>query len=118
VKTLQQGGEGLKKVLLTLTIGLALVLSACGGGSSKNESAGESAGESSASAEDIVKKNCTGCHGVDLGGANGPSLQHVGSKHSEAEIENIINNGQGGMPKRLINEEDAKKVAAWLAKKK
>lgn len=114
MKTLQQGGEGLKKVLLTLTIGLALVLSACGGGSSKNESAGES----SASAEDIVKKNCTGCHGVDLGGANGPSLQHVGSKHSEAEIENIINNGQGGMPKGLINEEDTKKVAAWLAKKK
>lgn len=114
MKTLQQGGEGLKKVLLTLTIGLALVLSACGGGSSKNESAGDS----SASAEDIVKKNCTGCHGVDLGGANGPSLQHVGSKHSEAEIENIINNGQGGMPKGLINEEDAKKVAAWLAKKK
>ncbi|MFI8656938.1 cytochrome c551 [Priestia megaterium] len=104
----------MKKVLLTLTIGLALVLSACGGGSSKNESAGES----SASAEDIVKKNCTGCHGVDLGGANGPSLQHVGSKHSEAEIENIINNGQGGMPKGLINEKDAKKVAAWLAKKK
>jgi cytochrome c551 len=117
VKTLQQGGKGLKKVLLTLTIGLAFVLSACGGGgggSSKNESAGDS----SASAEDIVKKNCTGCHGVDLGGANGPSLQKVGSEHSEAEIENIINNGQGGMPKGLINEEDAKKVAAWLAKKK
>ena len=117
MKTLQQGGKGLKKVLLTLTIGLALVLSACGGGgggSSKNESASDS----SASAEDIVKKNCTGCHGVDLGGANGPSLQHVGSKHSEAEIENIINNGQGGMPKGLINEEDAKKVAAWLAQKK
>ncbi len=115
MKTLQQGGEGLKKVLLTLTIGLALVLSACGGETSRNESAG---GESSASAEDIVKKNCTGCHGVDLGGANGPSLQKVGSEHSEAEIENIINNGQGGMPKGLINEEDAKKVAAWLAKKK
>ena len=77
----------------------------------------ESAGESSASAEDIVKKNCTGCHGVDLGGANGPSLQHVGSKHSEAEIENIINNGQGGMPKGLINEEDAKKLRlGWQRK--
>lgn len=60
----------MKKVLLMLIIGLVFVLFVCGGGSFKNEFVGEFL----VSVEDIVKKNCIGCYGVDLGGVNGLSL--------------------------------------------
>ncbi|TYR80109.1 cytochrome c [Priestia megaterium] len=101
----------MKKTLFALVTGTSLVLSACGG-------ADDSAKESASSGEEIYQQNCTGCHGNNLEGARGPSLEQVGSKYSQEEIQDIVVNGQGNMPKGLVNEEEAKKVSEWLAEKK
>lgn len=110
----------MKLKLMALLFGSALVLSACGGAEEPADEASEggSTTETAGSAEDIVQQSCIGCHGRELEGGSGPNLQQVGAKYSEDEIKNIIINGQGGMPKGLLNDADAEVVAAWLAEKK
>lgn len=68
--------------------------------------------------EEIFANNCATCHGDDLSGDSGPDLTSVGSDHSEEDIIDIINNGQGAMPPGLIQGEEANEVAAWLAEMK
>ncbi|MFD0770663.1 cytochrome c551 [Bacillus sp. CGMCC 1.60114] len=109
----------MKKKLLMIVLGtsLALTVGACG---KKEESkpASPSQEASADSAEKIFQKSCAGCHGNDLKGLSGPSLEKVGGKYSEGDIENIIAKGRGIMPAGVIQGEDAKKVAEWLAEKK
>ncbi len=71
-----------------------------------------------AAAEKIYQNNCSMCHGADLAGAVGPNLQQVGARYSQEEIQNIIQNGKGGMQAVNISDEDANTVATWLAAKK
>lgn len=68
--------------------------------------------------EEIFANNCATCHGDDLSGESGPDLTSVGSDHSEEDIIDIINNGQGAMPPGVIQGEEADEVAAWLAEMK
>jgi cytochrome c550 len=68
--------------------------------------------------EDIVKQTCTSCHGEQLQGAIGPSLQKVGAKLSQDEIKNVLLHGRGNMPAGLLPAEQASKVAEYLSKKK
>ena len=65
-------------------------------------------------------QKCSTCHGGNLQGmGNTPSLKDAGSRLTEEEILNIIENGtKKGMPGGLIKGDDAKKVAAWLAEQK
>ncbi|MFY7869294.1 MAG: c-type cytochrome, partial [Exiguobacterium sp.] len=59
------------------------------------------------------------CHGANLEGMSGPSLEQVGARLSAEEIENVIRNGQGAMPANVIEkDEEITAVAAWLAEKK
>jgi len=102
----------MKKRIAVLFLGTSLALAACGGGSD------DKGGESTQSAETIAKQNCSTCHGGNLEGAGGPSLQKIGSKYSKDEIRGIIANGKGAMPQNVIEGEDADKVAEWLSKKK
>ena len=106
----------MKKSMLALLFGSALVLAACGGddkdsGSSKSEKP---------EGEKLVMQSCASCHGGNLQGrGNNPNLNEVGSRLSEAEILDIIENGKGkGMPPGLLKGEDAEKAAAWLAEQK
>ncbi|MBM6616308.1 cytochrome c551 [Bacillus suaedaesalsae] len=112
----------MKKTFMVILFGAMLTLAACGGGdeeASPNESAGgETSGAETTAAEPIYQKSCAGCHGGDLQGGMGPGLTKVGSKYSEEEILNIIHNGQGNMPKGVIQGAEAEAVAAWLAGKK
>ncbi|MGD6817125.1 cytochrome c551 [Metabacillus sp. 113a] len=102
----------MKRKAFALIFGTSIMLTACGGG-------GESASEPSATdGEQLFKQNCTSCHGADLKGSSGPSLVKVGAEYDAAEIESIIQNGQGNMPRGILEGEDAKKVAEWLAEKK
>src|SRR5699024_8766953 len=48
---------------------------------------------------EAIAQSCIGCHGGDLEGGSGPSLQDVGSKYSQEEIQDIINNGIEGTAK-------------------
>lgn len=70
--------------------------------------------------EDIYKNNCAMCHGADLSGSVGPSLQQVGSTLDAAKIQDIILNGtdSGGMAGQPVSNEQASVLAEWLAEKK
>ncbi|MGM0876475.1 MAG: cytochrome c551 [Bacillota bacterium] len=112
----------MKTKLLALLLGTSVVLGACGGAEEPNEEAteeeateGETAG---GDAEKIVQQNCIGCHGENLEGGAGPQLTEVGAKYDQGEIKNIIINGQGGMPKGILDDADAEVVSEWLAEKK
>jgi len=120
------------KVLGSLFSALILVigLAACGGGDnsdSGNNAANNNGNNNNENSENVdadaaksifEDAGCISCHGENLEGDSGPSLQEVGSEMSEDEILDQIKNGGGGMPGDLIEGEDAEKVAAWLATKK
>ena len=105
----------MKKSMLALIFGSALVLAACGG--NDEDSSGAS---TQSEGEKITMQKCSTCHGGNLQGmGNTPNLNKVGSRLAEDEILNIIENGtKKGMPGGLIKGEDAEKVAAWLAEQK
>ncbi|WP_164216649.1 cytochrome c551 [Virgibacillus sp. YIM 98842] len=123
----------MKKWLLTIVFGSALVLGACGGGddggteepaddggdTDTEESAGDNGdgggAVDTAAAEEAYEQSCASCHGADLSGGAGPDLQNVGSNYSAEEIADIIENGKGSMPAGLATGEDKDNIAAWLA---
>lgn len=113
----------MKKQLMALLFGSALVLGACGGGDDTAEPAEtpENGGteDSSIDAEQVVQQNCISCHGENLEGAgNFPPLEDVGARLSEDEIHEVIENGRGAMPAGIIKGEEATAVAKWLSEKK
>ncbi|WP_077624793.1 cytochrome c551 [Sediminibacillus massiliensis] len=134
----------MKKLLMTAIFGTVLVLSACGGNdeenadnenndtateepaeneapADENENAGDEGGGGTvdtAAAEEAYQQSCQSCHGADLSGQVGPSLQAVGSEYSREEILEIIQNGKGSMPGGQATGEDAEMIASWLAEKK
>ena len=117
--TLIKGGNSLKKKLLGAIFGAVLVLGACGGGDDNADDAAAPEGETaSVDAEAVVNTSCITCHGGNLEGASGPAIDTIGADMSEAEIHDVIINGQGGMPGGIIEGEEADAVAKWLAEKK
>jgi cytochrome c551 len=104
----------LKKKLLALLMGTSLALAACGGGGDE-AGGGDKAG---ADPEKLYNQKCSSCHGGDLEGGVGPKLSDVGSRLSQEDIESVIANGQGSMPPKLLEGDDASAVAEWLANKK
>jgi cytochrome c551 len=117
-------GNNVKKKLLTMLMGTALVmgLAACGGGNDKGTDTGTNKGTdkgtdtaSSDAGAKIFDQKCSSCHGGDLTGGMGPNLTKVGSKYSKADILNIIQNGKGQMPAKVVTGDDANQVAEWLA---
>jgi cytochrome c551 len=103
----------LKKKLLALLMGTSLALAACGGGDEAG--GGDTVG---ADPEKLYNQKCSSCHGGDLAGGVGPKLSDVGSRLSQEEIESVIANGQGSMPPKLLEGDNASAVAEWLANKK
>ncbi len=113
----------MKKSLMALLFGTALVLGACGEEETvepeiveetPEETPGE--GELAVDAEEVISQNCISCHGENLEGqGNFPSLNDVGSRLSEEEILTVIQEGKGAMPPGIIDGEEAVAVAAWLA---
>lgn len=100
-----------KKIFFAISsIFLLLSLSACGG--NNNSSSGTT---SDLTGEQLFAQSCSSCHGADLKKGYAPDLDKIGSKYSAEEIQDIIENGIGNMPKGLLKGEDAKKVADWLA---
>ncbi|MFC3041300.1 cytochrome c551 [Virgibacillus xinjiangensis] len=121
----------MKKWLMTVVFGSALVLTACGGGGDEGGGTDESADNGdtgteesadgggsvdTAAAEEIYQNNCASCHGGDLSGGAGPDLTSVGADYSADEIADIIENGKGSMPAQSqVSGEDRETLANWLA---
>ena len=124
----------MKKAWLALIFGSALFLAACGGDDEATDTTDtttedavedtttedtgdtDTTGADTGKGEELVKSNCISCHGGNLEGmGNTPSLSDVGSRLSEEEIHDVIVNGRGGMPKGLLQGDDAEAAAAWLA---
>ena len=111
----------MKKQLMALLFGSALVLGACGGGEDTAEPPSDSGDGDTAAvdAEQVVQQNCISCHGENLEGqGNFPPLNDVGARLSEEEILGVIENGRGAMPAGIIKGEEATAVAKWLSEKK
>lgn len=106
----------MKKSLFVLLFGSVLALAACGGEDS--DSSGATSTQSGG--EKVVMTSCATCHGGQLQGmGNTPALDDVGSRLTETEILDVINNGRdGGMPGGLIKGADAEAAAKWLAEQK
>ena len=86
-----------------------------GEGMATGEGTGE--GEETANAGEFdpeakAQESCIGCHGSSYEGASGPSL--VATELSQEEIEEIIANGQGGMPGGLVEAENIPAMAEWV----
>jgi cytochrome c551 len=103
-----------KKKMLALLMGASLVLAACGGGDDTKDTAGGA----NPDPEKLYSQKCSSCHAADLKGGVGPDLTKVGSKLSKDEIEKVILEGRGNMPKGQLTGADATTVAEWLAEKK
>lgn len=110
-----------------------LLVSGCGAGNDQEQApADEGAGEApaedeagdaaydEAAAEEAYSGTCASCHGGNLEGSVGPSLEQVGAKYSQDEILDIINNGTGQMPPQsdAVDEDAKQDLAAWLADQK
>lgn len=67
------------------------------------------------SGSELFSQSCASCHGQNLEGGVGPDLQSVGYYLDEPGIEGVILNGQGAMPAGMLQGDDARKVAKWLA---
>ena len=117
----------MKKSMLMIAaavLALSLTMSACGGSGNAPAPTATGAGAPTDNAtagndeaQALAKANCISCHGTDLKGAGAPNLQAIGAKYSEAELANIIANGQGGMPafNTRLSEAEITTLAAWLA---
>jgi|SRR5699024_1916351 len=105
----------MKKWLTAVLFGTLLVLGACGGGGSDDNGSEDTGSTDSAAGEEVYQQNCASCHGDDLSGQAGPSLETVGADHSADDIKDIIDEGPGNMPAGLVSGDDADAVAEWLA---
>ncbi|WP_246942715.1 cytochrome c551 [Bacillus pinisoli] len=112
----------MKSKIMVVLFGAVLTLTACGGGddTAQEETTGATAGGTTevSDGEKLYQQSCANCHGGNLQGNIGPALQKVGSKYSEEEILHIIHEGQGSMPKGILQGADADAVAAWLSSMK
>ncbi|GGP15901.1 c-type cytochrome [Oceanobacillus neutriphilus] len=128
-----------KFYLMLLALILVCVLAACGGdskdegadntgseGETETEPAGdeedEGDGESASveAGEEVFQNNCTGCHGQDMAGGSGPDLTEIGSKYSQNEIADIVENGtDGGMPAfKDLEGDELDELTNWLSEHK
>ncbi len=103
----------MKKTILRFVVfgGLLLALTACSG----KEDVSGSGPALDADAKELYTQSCASCHGNKLSDGYAPSLDGIGEKLTAEEIEDIIINGTGSMPKGILKGEEAKKVAEWLA---
>ncbi|WP_019243069.1 MULTISPECIES: cytochrome c551 [Bacillus] len=110
----------MNKKLLALMLGTSIVLAACGGDKADDKPSSDGGTTTADSGQEakLYKNNCASCHGENLEGLVGPELKKVGATLSKDEIEKVILEGKGSMPKEQLQGEEASQVAQWLSEKK
>ncbi|WP_152655239.1 cytochrome c [Oceanobacillus sp. CFH 90083] len=100
----------MKKGITALFLGMIFVLGACGNADDTNTSENLEAGE------EVYRNNCAACHGADLSGNGAPELTDIGSKYSQEQIEDIVQEGIGSMPPQTqVEGADLEELASWLS---
>src|SRR5699024_8638521 len=110
----ERGYTTMKKWLTATLFGTLLVLGACGGGNDDNASNNNNSGDSAAG-EEVYQQNCASCHGDDISGEAGPSLETIDADIDVDDIKDVIENGQGSMHVRIVEGDEEDDVAEWLA---
>lgn len=83
-----------------------LLLTSCGGGSEVQTVEQD---------PEVLYRSCLSCHGQDLKGRSGPSLENLGSRYNAEDVIHIILHGKGRMPAiKRIKPEEAEILAQWL----
>ncbi|WP_188206694.1 c-type cytochrome [Alkalibacillus aidingensis] len=98
----------MKKTLFAVLFGFVLILAACGGGGDDGDASETAAGE------DLYQQNCAACHGGDLSGGAGPSLENAGDDFDHDEVVSIILEGYGGMAPVDVSEDEASDIADFV----
>ncbi|MBP1965088.1 c-type cytochrome [Paenibacillus aceris] len=104
------------RLLIMIMIVLTLGLTACGNNGNKKQNDAQTTAVN-ADPQKIYQNFCISCHGNQLQGGEGPNIQKVGERLTEAEIIKRIQKGGGGMPpfQVALKEEELKALATWLA---
>jgi mono/diheme cytochrome c family protein len=110
----------MKKYWSILAGASLLLLSACGQAKdSTNQNQPSNTPSQVSAPETIAKQNCSSCHGVDLEGNYGPSLQKIGRKYTKEQILGILNNGIWAMrAQKQLSAQEKEVLANWLEQKK
>lgn len=105
---------------MSLLLVALLAMTGCAGGTSDDgDGAAVEDPDDVVTAEQLYDNNCASCHGGNLEGAMGPSLETVGAKYSQDEIVDILDNGIGQMqPQNQLSDDEKEELASWLAEKK
>ena len=124
---LTRGGRGFTSVIVLLYLALGVVVPAAVI-ASRGESEGgvgslrtQTLTASDERGKELFVNPCKSCHNLDAvqaGGVTGPDLDDLGQLDSQ-RVENAIKNGGTGqdrMPAGLLQGQDAKDVAAYVAK--
>ncbi|SFL81619.1 cytochrome c550 [Gracilibacillus orientalis] len=105
-------------LIAVLGILAMIILSVVGQNEQEKIANGGDEGETTEAADpEALIQSCIGCHGGDLEGGSGPSLNDVNERLSVEEIESMIINGSdnGNMPGGLVSNEEATVLAEWLS---
>jgi mono/diheme cytochrome c family protein len=96
-------------------LALPALLAACGGSSADSASA-DTATSTGATADGaaLYATHCAGCHGASGQGGSGPSLRDEVPDASDAELRDIIVNGDGSMPAIPVPADDLPVLIDYL----
>jgi mono/diheme cytochrome c family protein len=87
-----------------------LFLVACGGSSTDTASV---TGDTTAGA-DVYATSCAACHGASGEGGTGPAMADEVPGKTDAELEDIVLNGEGSMPAVSLGDQDLADLLAYL----
>ncbi|MFC7439997.1 c-type cytochrome [Laceyella putida] len=98
----------------------ALAVAGCAAGNgNKPESKTNDQAQATQTADQIYANNCASCHGGNLQGGFGPSLEKIGSKLKKEQIVQVLQKGKGSMPSQgHLSSQEQEKLATWLTEKK
>ncbi|GEN86356.1 cytochrome c [Oceanobacillus sp. FSL W8-0428] len=116
-------GLGLIAVIIISVIGIdqrqAIQNAEENGEEATEQTEGEEGGESTSAdaGEEVFQTNCSSCHGQDLASGPAPDLTEIGSKYSQEEIAEIVENGtDAGMPAfPQLQGDDLDALTEWLS---
>lgn len=112
-------GLGVIAVIIISVIGIdqrQAIQEAEENGGEPTEQAEEGGETAEADGEDVFQNNCAMCHGADLASGSAPDLTQIGSKYSQEEIADIVQNGIGGMPAQSqVQGAELDALTEWLS---